>query len=103
MRLSVAGAETYAYTAKRELDRRRPALIFVHGAANDHSVWALQSRYFAHHGYGVLAVDLPGHSRRQRPGASVGFGVSQQRPIPGVPGGGASLEQRPRLADCYAD
>ena len=63
MRLSVAGAETYAYTARRELDRRRPALIFVHGAANDHSVWALQSRYFAHHGFGVLAVDLPGHGR----------------------------------------
>ena len=28
--------------------------MFVHGAANDHSVWALQSRYFAHHGCNVL-------------------------------------------------
>ena len=37
--------------------------MFVHGAANDHSVWALQSRYFAHHGWNVLAVDLPGHGR----------------------------------------
>ncbi len=26
-------------------------------------MWALQSRYFAHHGYNVLAVDLPGHGR----------------------------------------
>ncbi|WP_431477601.1 alpha/beta fold hydrolase, partial [Massilia eburnea] len=34
-----------------------------HGAQNDHSVWALQSRYLAHHGFGVLAVDLPGHGR----------------------------------------
>jgi pimeloyl-ACP methyl ester carboxylesterase len=37
--------------------------VFVHGAAHDHSVWALQSRYFAHHGFDVLAVDLPGHGR----------------------------------------
>ena len=26
-------------------------------------MWALQSRYFAHHGCNVLAVDLPGHGR----------------------------------------
>ena len=37
--------------------------MFVHGAAHDHSVWALQSRYFAHHGCNVLGVDLPGHGR----------------------------------------
>jgi pimeloyl-ACP methyl ester carboxylesterase len=33
----------------------------------DHTVWALQSRYFAHHGRGVLAVDLPGHGRSEGP------------------------------------
>ena len=38
-------------------------IVFVHGAAHDHSVWAWQSRYFAHHGFNVLAVDLPGHGR----------------------------------------
>jgi len=37
--------------------------VMIHGAQNDHSVWALQSRYLAHHGFGVLAVDLPGHGR----------------------------------------
>ena len=63
MRLDVAGHETYAYTGTRPLDRGRSAVVFVHGAANDHSVWALQSRYFAHHGFDVLAVDLPGHGR----------------------------------------
>ena len=42
---------------------RLPTVVFVHGAGNDHSVWALQSRYFAHHGRNVLAVDLPGHGR----------------------------------------
>jgi pimeloyl-ACP methyl ester carboxylesterase len=63
MRLDVGGHDTYAYTGTRSLDRRRPAIVFLHGAANDHSVWALQSRYFAHHGLDSLAVDLPGHGR----------------------------------------
>ena len=67
MLLGVAGHETYAYTGTRRLDRRRPAIVFLHGAANDHSVWALQSRYFAHHGYDALAVDLPGHGRSAGP------------------------------------
>jgi pimeloyl-ACP methyl ester carboxylesterase len=35
----------------------------VHGVLNDHSVWILQSRYLAHHGWNVLALDLPGHCR----------------------------------------
>lgn len=36
-------------------------LVFIHGAMNDHTVWAAQSRYFAEHGHQVLAIDLPGH------------------------------------------
>lgn len=42
-------------------------MVFVHGAEHDHSVWALQSRYFAHHGVSVLAIDLPGHCRSSGP------------------------------------
>ena len=63
MQLNVDGEDTYAYTGARTLDAAQPALLFVHGAANDHSVWALQSRYFAHHGFNMVAVDLPGHGR----------------------------------------
>jgi pimeloyl-ACP methyl ester carboxylesterase len=63
MRLQVAGRDVYAYTGARAFDAALPTILFVHGAANDHSVWALQSRYFAHHGANVLAVDLPGHGR----------------------------------------
>ena len=37
--------------------------MFIHGVLNDHSVWILQSRFLAHHGWNVLAVDLPGHCR----------------------------------------
>jgi pimeloyl-ACP methyl ester carboxylesterase len=72
MRVAVGGAETYAYTGARAFDAALPTVAFVHGAGNDHSVWALQSRYFAHHGRNVLAVDLPGHGRSAgRPLASV--------------------------------
>jgi pimeloyl-ACP methyl ester carboxylesterase len=34
---------------------------------NDHSVWTLLARWFAHHGHGVLALDLPGHVRSEGP------------------------------------
>jgi pimeloyl-ACP methyl ester carboxylesterase len=65
MRFTVDGAEAYAYTGTRPLRAGRPTVAFIHGAANDHSVWALQSRYFAHHGWNVLAVDLPAHGRSE--------------------------------------
>ena len=67
MRLAVAGPtgehEAYVYTGGKPFDAALPAIVFVHGAMNDHSVWTLLARWFAHHGFGVLAVDLPGHSR----------------------------------------
>jgi pimeloyl-ACP methyl ester carboxylesterase len=63
MRLAVDGREVYAYTGARTVDPALPTVVFVHGAANDHSVFALQSRYFAHHGRNAIAVDLPGHGR----------------------------------------
>ncbi len=63
-----AGAsECYAYTGGRPLPAAQPLVVFVHGAQHDHSVWGLQSRYLAHHGYGVLALDLPGHGRSSGP------------------------------------
>ncbi len=62
---TVAGRKSYAYTANRPFDASLPTIVFVHGAANDHSVWSLQSRYFAYHGWNALAVDLPGHGRSQ--------------------------------------
>jgi pimeloyl-ACP methyl ester carboxylesterase len=65
--ITVKGDPAYVYTGAREFDRARPTILFVHGAANDHSVWALQSRYFAHHGNNALALDLPGHGRSGGP------------------------------------
>ena len=59
----VHGAPAYSYTGGKAFDARLPTIVFLHGAQNDHSVWALQSRYFAWHGWNVLAPDLPGHGR----------------------------------------
>jgi pimeloyl-ACP methyl ester carboxylesterase len=53
----------YAYTGGKVFDPRLPCIVFIHGALNDHSVWTLLARWFAHHGWGVLAVDQPGHAR----------------------------------------
>lgn len=67
MLLTVQKNEAYCYTGGRQFDASLPTAVFVHGAQNDHSVWILQTRYFAHHGFNVLAVDLPGHGRSKGP------------------------------------
>jgi pimeloyl-ACP methyl ester carboxylesterase len=41
----------------------QPLLVFLHGAGGDHTVWALQARAMAQHGWNVAAPDLPGHGR----------------------------------------
>ena len=53
----------YVYTGGKDFDAAKPSVIFIHGTANDHSVWTMQARYFAHHGWNALAVDLPGHGK----------------------------------------
>jgi pimeloyl-ACP methyl ester carboxylesterase len=63
MQLSVNGIDTLVATGGREFDPSLPTIVLLHGAGFDHSAWALHSRWFAHHGYGVLAPDLPGHGR----------------------------------------
>ncbi len=63
MLIDVLGHRTYAYTGGQPYRPELPSAVFVHGVLCDHSVWALQSRCLAHHGWNVLAVDLPGHCR----------------------------------------
>lgn len=67
MKLVVDGREAYAYTGGKPFDPALPCVVFLHGALNDHSAWTLLARWFAHHGFGVLAVDLPGHMRSAGP------------------------------------
>src|SRR5579859_5236122 len=67
MQLSVNGVEAFVATGGKSFDKSLPAVVFLHGAGFDHTTWALHSRWFAHHGYSVLAPDLPGHGRSSGP------------------------------------
>ena len=66
MRLTVDGNEVFAGTGGAGFDPAGRAVLFLHGAGMDHTVWNFPARYFAHRGRAVLAPDLPGH------GASAG-------------------------------
>jgi pimeloyl-ACP methyl ester carboxylesterase len=74
MRLFVNGVEVFVATGGKAFDKSLPAVVLLHGAGFDHSTWALHSRWFAHHGYAVLAPDLPGH------------GHSSGKPLPTIAG-----------------
>src|SRR5580692_1135401 len=63
MQLTVSGIDSFVATGGRPFDPSLPTIALLHGAGFDHTTWALHSRWFAHHGYGVLAPDLPGHGR----------------------------------------
>jgi len=63
MRMVVNGSDIFVATGGKNFDSALPAMVFVHGAGMDHSVWALLARSFAHRGFSVLAPDLPGHGR----------------------------------------
>jgi pimeloyl-ACP methyl ester carboxylesterase len=67
MELQLRGRRAYAATGGRGFDRDLPTIAFLHGAGMDHTVWALQTRWFAHHGRNVVAFDLPGHGRSEGP------------------------------------
>jgi pimeloyl-ACP methyl ester carboxylesterase len=67
MELQVQGRTAYAYTGGKPFDATLPAVVFIHGALHDHSAWTLLSRWCAHHGHAVLALDLPGHGRSAGP------------------------------------
>ncbi len=59
--------EVFASTGGKKFSMEHPLLIFLHGAGMDHTVWNLQTRYFAFHGYSVLSIDFPGHGRSKGP------------------------------------
>ena len=67
MKLDVNGREAYAYTGGKPFDPALPCVVFIHGAMHDHSGWTLLARWCAHHGFGVLALNQPGHGRSPGP------------------------------------
>ena len=67
MELMVDGRKVFAATGGKSFDPKLPTVVFIHGASFDHTVWGLQARWFAWHGRGVLAIDMPGHGRSDGP------------------------------------
>src|SRR2546423_32073 len=84
MELTVDGRRVYAATGGREFDAAKPAVVFLHGAGCDHTVWQLPARWFAWHG---PAAKLGGH------------------PVPGLwmTGGTLALFARNRPGVLHAD
>jgi len=62
MELTINNAPVYVSTGGKDFDPSLPTVLFLHGSGGDHRTWALQTRWFAYHGYSVLAPDLPEHS-----------------------------------------
>ncbi len=67
MHVELDGRTVNLATGGVEPDRERPLVLLIHGAGMDRTVWNLQTRYLAHHGYTPLAVDLPGHGSSDGP------------------------------------
>ena len=67
MKFKVNNKEVFASTGGRPFDKSKPLIIFIHGSGLSHITWVLQTRYFAFHGYSVLAIDLPGHGYSEGP------------------------------------
>lgn len=67
MQIEIDGKDVFVATGGREHISGAPGFVFIHGAAFDHTVWALQARYFAWHGWNVVALDLPGHGKSAGP------------------------------------
>ena len=63
MRVQLHGEMVCFGTGGGDAPAEAPTIAFVHGAGFDHSVWVMPARYFARHGYRVVAPDLPGHGR----------------------------------------
>jgi pimeloyl-ACP methyl ester carboxylesterase len=67
MRITIDTRCVFIGTGSAEAAPDAPTVVFVHGAGMDHTVWVMPSRYFARHGYRVIAPDLPGHGRSDGP------------------------------------
>jgi len=63
MEVTVQGQMVHAATGGRAWNGDEPAVILVHGAGLDRTIWQLQTRNIAYMGRRAIAVDLPGHGR----------------------------------------
>ena len=72
MKHKLHGETIHIATGGLDFDAAKPVIIFIHGSGQSHLTWVLQTRYFAHRGFAVLAPDFPGH------------GLSQGKPLTSI-------------------
>ena len=65
MYITLNNEKIFVGTGHKEFIPSQPTIAFIHGAGMSHLVWALYTRYYAHNGFNVLAIDLPGHGHSQ--------------------------------------
>jgi pimeloyl-ACP methyl ester carboxylesterase len=65
MIVEVDGLRANAATGGVELRGDDPVVVLIHGAGMDSTVWQQQTRFLAHRGLRVAAIDLPGHGRSE--------------------------------------
>ena len=53
MRITIEDKSYYVGTGGKPFDSELPTVVFLHGTGMDHRAWALQTRWFAFHGYNV--------------------------------------------------
>jgi len=67
LKVELTNGEAYYGVGSGHPDADADAVVFIHGAGFDHSVWVMPARYFARHGMRVIAPDLPAHGRSAGP------------------------------------
>ncbi len=67
MQVQVDGYPVYVAASEPSAPIHLPRIVFIHGAQNDHRVWAAQLSWFAAQGFAVFAPDFPGHGQSSGP------------------------------------
>ena len=88
MNIVVNTHNTFIATGGCAFDSKKPTVVFIHGSGLDHRSWALQSRWFAFHGFSVFAPDFPGHS------------LSDGKPLKSIEDMGKWLVSALKIAGC---
>lgn len=61
MEITYRGEAVRVATGGRDHNSDLPGVVLIHGSGMDRTTWQMQTRWLAHHGYRVAAIDLPGH------------------------------------------
>ena len=67
MEMQVNGKGIFFSTGGAKFSNTERTIIFIHGAGMDRTVWSMQARFFAHHGFTIVNLDLPGHGKSEGP------------------------------------